>query len=99
MATEPASQGTAPPPRKVKRRPQISRRVLTASVVWFFGFLMFVGTLPVWTPDELPPWLILAYIAGSLAWLVSAYCTYHALFAMAEARWPEAKGIREILSP
>jgi hypothetical protein len=98
MAAEPSSQQIDPPQGKIKQRPRISRGALAASVAWFFGLLVLICTLlpPV---DEMPAWLVFTYIAGSLAWVVSAYCIYHALFAMAEVRWPEAKRIRAILSP
>jgi hypothetical protein len=75
-----------------------SRWMTAVSAIWLFGFPEFLSFLP--SPADNPPvWFVLAGIAGGLFWIVSAYWIYDTLFNKAEARWPAAKGIREILSP
>jgi len=68
-------------------------------VGWFFGWfpLFFVcGHLA--SLIEHPYWIDLSFsIPGTILWLASCYGLYDMLFAMAEARWPAAKSIREVI--
>jgi hypothetical protein len=81
-----------------KRMSRRYRVMVAASVVWFPLYLMLLPLL-VLVPDPPPASIVLLMVAGNLAWLVAAYCIYDALFGLAQARWPAARVIREIVGP
>jgi hypothetical protein len=76
---------------------RISRTKIIAA--WFLGWPPFVIVysqliLLIEHPDWID-WLLL--LPGSLFWLFCCYGIYDVLFTMAEARWPVATIIREVL--
>ena len=86
----------------------VSRReiaiVLAAIVGWIICWpMLFVACDTLISALGLPDWLnVSLFIIGILAWffwVLLCYVIYDTLFTMAEARWPAAKGIREIVSP
>ena len=84
--------------QKIERPPSKSRWLTVISVIWFFGFLEMLAFLPALGANP-PDWFIPIGVAGGLLWMLSGYWIYHTLFTLAEARWPAAKGIREIVGP
>jgi hypothetical protein len=101
MATEPSSQAIEPSPQIAERPPAISRRAATIAVVWFFGwpilvFLIFASAPLIQGSGMLYFFLL---VPGTVLWFGSCIGIYELLFASAEARWPAAKTVREILSP
>jgi hypothetical protein len=66
---------------------------------WFFGWfpmLIIFGHLAALI--EHPYWIDLYLIVpGTILWLASCYGTYDTLLTIAQARWPAAKSIREII--
>jgi hypothetical protein len=98
MINEPSSQAIEPSPHSAERPFPVYRRVTATSVIWFFGFPALLIALPP-PADDSPVWILWTGIACGLGWVASGYWIYHTLFNMAEARWPSAKGIREIVSP
>ncbi|WP_298255831.1 hypothetical protein [Bradyrhizobium sp.] len=83
----------------IKRRRRL-RWSTAASIVFFFGappgLVLFLALSP-----DFDPSLARVLIVGATGWLwlLSAFLIYDALFAAAEARWPAAKAVREILGP
>ncbi|HEX5244561.1 MAG TPA: hypothetical protein VFW23_14960 [Tepidisphaeraceae bacterium] len=82
------------------KRPWRLRWLTAASIVFFFGappgLVLFLALSP-----DFDPSLSRILIVGAIGWLwlLSAFLIYDALFAAAEARWPAAKTVREILGP
>jgi len=66
---------------------------------WFFGwFPMLIVGGHLAALIEHPYWIDLYLIVpGTILWLASCYGTYDTLLATAQARWPAAKSIREIV--
>lgn len=81
----------------------IRRVMFWIAVGWFccfyFLFVLIIALETHFSEKHEPSgWSVLFLVAGGLLWIGSAYWIYDKLFRMAQARWPEAKGIRAILS-
>jgi hypothetical protein len=66
---------------------------------WFCGwFPLFIVCGHLASLIEHPYWFDLSIIIpGTILWFASCYSIYDMLFTIAEAHWPEAKSIREIM--
>jgi hypothetical protein len=81
-----------------RRSPPLYRSMAAVITGWFFGFPVLLSCLPA-PADPQSVLGLLTVIAAGQVWFASGYWIYNALFSMAEARWPAAKAIREIVSP
>ena len=77
-----------------KRQARISPSI---AIGWFLGWWPLLSAFAGLTnfPIEVD---MSVFVVGTIFWLASCYWVYDTLFMMAEARWPEVKGIRELIS-
>jgi hypothetical protein len=80
------------------RSPALYRSMGAVIIGWFLGFPVLLYCQPA-PADHKSLLVLLAVIAAGQVWFASGYWIYDALLSMAEARWPAAKAIREIVSP
>ncbi|MDI1265898.1 MAG: hypothetical protein PS018_21860 [bacterium] len=105
MSNEPETERDDASTQQPPRRSAVRRVIFWIAVAWFccyhflFVILLAVDSNHFDKDYELSIWMLVFMFAGGLMWLGSAYWIYDKLFRMAQARWPEAKRIREILSP
>ena len=96
MAPESVSQAIELPPRGVGPPSPLSRGWARFLVSWFFGWpLLVLAYNPLATPYD--PLTLFIVIPGGSVWLLSGSLGCAALFAMAEARWPAVKTVKEVL--
>jgi bacteriorhodopsin len=96
MAPELSWQTFKQPAQRVKRSSLLSPRWANFLVGWFFGWpLLIYAYNPLAAPYD--PLTLLIVIPGGAIWLCSCGLGCAALFAMAEARWPVVKTVRDLL--
>ncbi|WP_024514591.1 hypothetical protein [Bradyrhizobium sp. Tv2a-2] len=70
------------------------------AALWLVFFPLSPLVVAAFTDDfEIPDWFYFFYIPACFVWFASGYWLYNELFRLAEARWPAARHIRQILSP
>jgi hypothetical protein len=98
MTSRPSSHAIGPPSRRVGQSSSLSPGWMKFLASWFFGWPLLVFTYnPLAAPYD--PLTLLIVIPGGAIWLLSCGLGCTALFAMAEARWPAMKTVREVLGP
>jgi hypothetical protein len=97
VTTEPSSPAIESRPQPAERQLPLYRPGVVAMVGWFVGWpvVLFVS-LPLMTPGDTLECCLLG--VGCWLWLSSCYGVYLILFTIAEARWPAARTIRNVLS-
>src|SRR6266481_4518810 len=85
QAIEPAAQAISPRPRQVGY-------LKSFFLCWFFVWPLLARICGYLFDDSI--WI---FVPGNIIWALSCYVIYDSLLKMAEARWPAAKVVREVI--